>query len=541
VQFPGPVAQTVHYSSPQFIVFPVGLLSIADYLDRHGYSIHIANLGESMLSDSDFDVEDYIKKLESRVYAVEMHWCVHVQGSIEIARICKKYHPNALVILGGLTATCFHNEIVRNYTFVDAVIRGEAEEATLELAQKMNAPNGMRDVPNLTYRDRGNRLRANPQRKPVADLDEFEFTRLDLVSPKRLSLGTVESWSIPLCRGCTRNCVTCGGSAHAYRTLCGRERPALRSPARVVEDIKRLEEQGIRHVFLFQDPRDCGEKYWRKLFELIRAEKPLDRALTFELFSPANDEYLRSLSKVDCDIRLTISPESGDESVRRTHGREYSNEELRLTMQLCQKYRVPLAVFFMVGLSSETRQTIRKTWEIIEDISRLGPGLVSNVGPMISLDPGSLAFDFPREHGYRLFFRTLEDYRQAAGMPSWHQWISYETHSLARHEISDLALQSLVFLLHSWKKYDLDRLDQVSLSSALFDLSSNYIIFEEVDRILQFRNPQEVEVRLKDLKASVEDCHNKAWGNTGGRADPYGYRRELSKVVHRSIDLMHGG
>ena len=147
--------------------------------------------------------------------------------------------------------------------------------------------------------------------KPGDDLDEFEFTRLDLLEPKRaiFTPGQLPSWVIPISRGCSYNCVSCGGSAYSYRTYLGRKRPAFRSPEKIVEDLRKLSAQGVQLVFLCQDPRIGGKEYWSKLLSTLQKEPIQLRQLTMELFSPADEEYIKELSKIGVRIILTISPE----------------------------------------------------------------------------------------------------------------------------------------------------------------------------------------------------------------------------------------
>ncbi|NIR87056.1 hypothetical protein GWO13_05565 [Candidatus Bathyarchaeota archaeon] len=119
--FPGPVARLVPESTSVFMTIPIGLMSISDYLDRYGFKVRIMNLREMMVSDPDFNVENFLKKVDAAIFGIDLHWCTHSQGAIEIARLCKKHHPNSLVVLGGLTATRFASEIVSKFHFIDAV------------------------------------------------------------------------------------------------------------------------------------------------------------------------------------------------------------------------------------------------------------------------------------------------------------------------------------------------------------------------------------------------------------------------------------
>jgi hypothetical protein len=81
-------------------------------------------------------------------------------------------------------------------------------------------------------------------------------------------------------------------------------------------------------VFLFQDPRMGGKRYHEELIKKLQAANTTMLHLSMELFEPANKEYIGSLSKIGTPLTLTISPESGVESVRIAHGRNYTNNEL---------------------------------------------------------------------------------------------------------------------------------------------------------------------------------------------------------------------
>lgn len=507
--FPGPIAYTVGASTEQFIMPPVGMLSIAECLCRYGYSARVDNIAERMITSADFDVEKYIGDLSAKVFAVGLHWCVHSQGAIEIARLCKKLHPDAMVMLGGLTASVFHEEIIRKYEFVDAVMRGEAEKPFLLLMQALEQQEGLGQTPNLTFRDSTGSLKVTPLMKPCEDLDEFEFTRLDLLEPKRaiFAPGMLPSWVVPICRGCLHNCATCGGSAYSYRTYFGRERPAFRSPQKIAEDLRKLSQQGVQLVFLFQDARMGGESYWRKLLKRLQKERIPLRQLTMELFGPADEEYIKELAKIDVPIVLTISPESGVDYVRGAHGRKYTNEGLLNTIYLCKKYGVSLGIFSMIALGNDTPETIHSTWEEWEQICSMNVNGNAPVdyafGPMILLDPGSLAFDRTTSYGYRLIFKNFEDYVRGMSQPSWHQWISYETKFLDRDAIVQLIIDSLERSINLREKYGFYRKSDADTARFCFVEASKETI-QVVNSAMNISDEAERSKSLKTFRETLE-------------------------------------
>ena len=116
--FPGALGSTVE--SVQFAKVSIGMLSMADYLDRHGYRVIVDNLADRMVNDKNFDAEEHIRNSRAKIYGIGLHWHHHAQGAIEVARLYKESHPDSLVIIGGMTATYYHQEIIKPfYTLVD--------------------------------------------------------------------------------------------------------------------------------------------------------------------------------------------------------------------------------------------------------------------------------------------------------------------------------------------------------------------------------------------------------------------------------------
>jgi B12-binding domain/radical SAM domain protein len=493
--FTGPISFTVPESSDQFIVPPTGILSIADYLDRHGYKVIVDNIGERMVTSNSFDAEKHIRGYESKVFAIELQWVRHAQGAIEIARLCKQLHPEALVVMGGVTATIFHEEIIEKFPFIDIVIRAEAEIPFLRLMDALKENRLLDDVPNLTYRDNKGIVRVNYIMEPGTDLDEFEFTRFDLLEPKKAIFATdwPSHWALPVCRGCTQNCVSCGGSAYSYRTYFGRNKPAFRSPQKIIDDLYKAAEQGIQLVYLYQDPRIGGREYWKSLLEKLQhADIPI-KQITMQLFGPADEEYIKELSKVRIPVALTTSPESGVDSVRKAHNKNYTNEEMFKSLEICKKYNITVDVFTMVALANDTPDTIKETWKMWEELCEKNSGENGKVaslypysfGPMILMDPGSLAFDFPGKYGYRTSLENLEDYIKAQMLPSWHQWISYETRYLDKKEITGLILDSIEYSIKLREKYGLYSKSEAEKYLAYFVDESKEII-DMINRVMSY-------------------------------------------------------
>ena len=96
----GPVSEVIP-STQVFEMYPVGFMTLQAHLQRHGYSVRIINIALKMLRNRRFDAEKLIRKLKPVAFGIDLHWMVHAHGSLALAAIIKKHHPD----IGGDTKT----------------------------------------------------------------------------------------------------------------------------------------------------------------------------------------------------------------------------------------------------------------------------------------------------------------------------------------------------------------------------------------------------------------------------------------------------
>ena len=251
--FFGPMSDVIP-SSPIFEIYPIGFLTMSDYLHRHGIPVRIVNIAMKMLRSESFDPEQFVKKLDALAFGIDLHWLPHADGSLCLAEMLKKHHPQRPVILGGLSATYYHNEIMANYPFVDFVVLGDsAEEPLRKLMEAIKAGTGFESVPNLVWRDRSGKVITNEFYHRPENLSSINFDYLHLLKmairyrdpsgyiPFRYWL-TYPVTAVFQCRGCFHNCASCAGSLSSFKRLCMRERPCFRPPELLAEDIRRISE-----------------------------------------------------------------------------------------------------------------------------------------------------------------------------------------------------------------------------------------------------------------------------------------------------------
>ena len=266
----GPVSDLIP-PSPIFEMYPIGFASIAEYLERAGYQVRIVNLAVRMLDDGKFSAEAMIQRLKSPVFGIDLHWLVHAHGAIEVAKIVKRCHPEAKVVFGGLSSSYFYKELLQ-YPEIDYVLRGDStEEPFRQLMDCIMNRREPEEVPNLVWRDSQGRVQENPFSHVPSDLGNVmvghynNMVRSVIRYRDLASYIPFKGWArypimaVFTCRGCSQNCVICGGSAAAFRNFYHREKPAFRSPQSVIQDVKQIKRFSGGPIFILGDLRQAGD------------------------------------------------------------------------------------------------------------------------------------------------------------------------------------------------------------------------------------------------------------------------------------------
>jgi B12-binding domain/radical SAM domain protein len=427
---------------------PVGMITMAHDLSRRGYKTKIFNVGKILLDlryqgvTETSSIRDFIKNLQANIYAIGLHWAAHGPGAIELARVIKEYHPEGLVLLGGITATYYHKEIIEKFQFVDLVALGELDGLIHEIVEMLLGGQPYGSIPNICYR-KSEKAVSTPLRPPLKDnLCYVRGQGSELIEPNtgfsREGQDDINNCMIPLVHGCQLSCPFCGGSRHFYKRYFSRNKAEVMSAEDVITNIKRSIYEGASGVSLFGDVRYLGDPYWRELTHML-AEEHLHFDLYLELFSPATPEYMAAWRNVTSgQVIIALSPESGDPDVRQALGKNYSNEDIIEQVALATDLGVSLSLGFLFALPKQDFASIVRTQDFINDLCHRFNRLISYMfEPLLFIDPGSLIFDNPKRYGYELEDRTLAGLIEALSRPHWYFSLNYSTKWMSKKEIID--------------------------------------------------------------------------------------------------------
>jgi hypothetical protein len=205
---------------------PLGLVRLAGVAERCGWKATLEDynllwhLDEELRSDFYAVALDRLLGLDADVYAFTS-MAVDSHLAIELSRQLKLKRPSAKVLFGGPHFSSIADEVKRYFPWVDAVIRGEGEEM---LARELS-PGWIPDL---------SRAFSVAQWLDHVPLDPYFY-----VNPRKMI-------NLECGRGCKFKCSFCYSPGHHSGA---RDFPE----EGVLQDIARLSERGVKHVWFVGD------------------------------------------------------------------------------------------------------------------------------------------------------------------------------------------------------------------------------------------------------------------------------------------------
>jgi anaerobic magnesium-protoporphyrin IX monomethyl ester cyclase len=210
--------------SSQEATAPLGILAVSTPLLRAGYQVRIIdstitpNFKKRVLEELD----------DALCLAVSLVTGPMIKETVEIARAAKKLYPHKPVILGG-----WHPSLLPAQTlaaeYVDIVVKGQGEDALLEIVQRIEACESLEGVEGAGYKQDGRTVFNAPRAlKPIRELPPKAYHLADFDAYERVCGRRWAMYTSSL--ACPYNCAYCTNDG-----VYGRKWNAL-DPEQVVEE-----------------------------------------------------------------------------------------------------------------------------------------------------------------------------------------------------------------------------------------------------------------------------------------------------------------
>lgn len=479
-------------------------------------------------------VGDFLSECESasdwEAYDVIGFSCVFYQlaSSLALARRIKSHGFKGKIVFGGpLCEGAVGQQLLRSFSFIDAVFDGESEQSFAEFVKRNGRQSLTDPIKGLWYRDSGGAITKWPGQSGIENLDAIplpdysDFFGLPGIT-ELIEAGDI-SFPIEGSRGCWwgmhHHCVFCGlnGADMRYRT---------KSPNRITEELRLLHNKHkIRH-FAFTD-NIVSAKVMKPLFRELN-EHPLPITFHAETKSNLNRQQVSNYRRAGFTY-LQPGIESLSSDVLRIIDKGVSGLHNIACLKYCREMGIHSFWNLLYGFPGESAADFEHTMRILPAIVHLAPPEV--VTPM-RLTRFSPSFDRSEELGFHRkrparFFSFIFPFDQAVQSQLVNTFDFDFADSLDRESL----IEPITKFVERWQNeqnpgflvYDPDGggLSRPALIDTRFSRVTNYYELSPLEDFIfrQCDAPTHIETITEALRQSHE------WGETT--------REDLAQVLDR--------
>jgi anaerobic magnesium-protoporphyrin IX monomethyl ester cyclase len=329
---------------------PPGLLSLAAAVRGEGIAIRIADLaitGSAALPPPEV-FPSWLGEIPPLVGFSTMSNMLPY--ALEAARCLKSASPATTILFGGCGASAAPEEILRQFSFVDFVLQGEAERTLPKFLQEYPHAGPWWRTEGLAYREQG-RILVNAAPPRITDLDSLPLPAYDLV-PRSAFQGYV---GLLTSRGCPFQCTYCEGG------VVRGERLAAHSLARVLAEIRGL--QNDYQVSRFQLLDDTFTVNRDRVIEFCQSYN--DGGCTFDWGALSRVDGLdldlmERMAQARCGT-MYFGVESGSDRVLEMIRKRVTSDRIAAVVPRAREYFPKVVASFMWGFPFESLEDLEAT------------------------------------------------------------------------------------------------------------------------------------------------------------------------------------
>lgn len=342
------------------IMPPLGLASIAAYLDRAGFNSTILDCYAH--PDADERLLEILRHERPALLGISCT-TASFHDAVRMTTLARAELPDLRVAFGGAHVSALQEQVLEFSELIDYAVIGEGEQTMLELAQL--AGTDASTVAGIVWRSADGRLINNGYRSDVLVLDDLPFPAYEKLA------GYPDAYKLPIfnyptapnsscisSRGCPYSCSYCDRSVFR-RTF------RYNSADYLYRHLLYLKERfGIRHINFYDDQFTFHRGRVEEFCQLL-IDKPLGMTFNCAVRAEHVDRELLQLMKAAGCWMVSLGIESGDEELLAQHRQNANLDLLADTIRTINSCGIRTKGLLMMGLPGESEESIQRSMDYV--------------------------------------------------------------------------------------------------------------------------------------------------------------------------------
>lgn len=390
-----------------------GILYLAGYLRRNGVEAYVR------LYDDDESEEEAARSLQAilghlkpTLVGISFKWFNHLSRGLMLARLIRAIDPEIRIAVGGNSASYYWRELSA-VDCIDEIVLGDGELPLLALCR------GDKDPPNVVTRRKGKAQRLPLKYVQSVDSTDVYYSGFDDVFLSGLDRSSFSGWIQPG-KGCSENCLYCGGTRGMEQASFGRPTSFLRPVESVRRDHQEIAARTwqLRYDFAGGSADFLGGAW--SSFDLKR------HSATYFLWGVPPPSLIDALAATFERVYLVLDVGCFAESQRLELMKRGllkpcpTDAQLYPAVKACVAHRnLKLEVCGIAGLPLSSEAALKEEPKVVERLLDLGCDVGSQ---RLESQPGALV----TQHADR--FGMISDATTFAGFVDWFAQRDHQTH-----------------------------------------------------------------------------------------------------------------
>lgn len=340
------------------VSIPLGLVSIATYLKKHGNEVRIVDFAVEKIS-----VEKVLKEFQPDICGVSVRSSKSVCFSLDISKKIRRFKKKIPIVWGG--PFCYNAPVEQFFKekVIDIISYGEGEITWLELAEYVNGTRQLGDIKGIAFRD-GGKITVTAEREFI-DLENIlpaDWSVIDVTKYFQYLFGAKKLVYLYYAKGCPGRCTFCYNNAHNRN--CYRKK----SLETFMAELKYLvDNYGIDGFYLADEMIFMHQN---ELYEFCDALDATGYKLTWggqTRIGAIDKAGLRRMYDSGCRW-MDFGIESGSKRMLKKIKKGIPYELIEPTYEWCDETGIISMANFIIGIPGETVNDLKESVELAKRI-----------------------------------------------------------------------------------------------------------------------------------------------------------------------------